>query len=64
MQNDYHDFFEKYGASVRRKNIYQAPRGPFAIKTKRRDRPVFSLPVNSALPLEFIRLCPWEMEFL
>ncbi len=64
MRTDYKEFFEKYGASVRRKNLHNPLRGIFASRSKMRDRPVFTLPSKSALPLEFIRLCPWEMEFL
>jgi predicted O-methyltransferase YrrM len=49
---DYATFFQKFGGSARTKNL-QVPNG----------RP-FELPRESGLPKEFIRLDPWEMEYL
>jgi predicted O-methyltransferase YrrM len=46
---DFKNFFELFGGSARQKNL---PRRPYAI------------PDKSGLPPEFIRLCPWEMEYL
>jgi predicted O-methyltransferase YrrM len=60
---DYVTFFNNFGASARTKNIYpdtlMAPRtGP------RDDKRRFVLPAASMIPKEFIRLCPWVMEYL
>jgi hypothetical protein len=48
---NYEQFFKRFGGSARTKNI-----GP--------NRRPFALPGQSGLPREFIRLCPWEMEYL
>ena len=52
----YTAFFQKYGGAARTKNIDASGANP----AKRR----FHLPKDSALPKEFIRLCPWEIEYL
>jgi predicted O-methyltransferase YrrM len=58
---EYHEFFERFGASVRKKNIRPAKAPPGHRKANRR---AFTLPKSSEMPEEFIRLCPWEMEYL
>jgi predicted O-methyltransferase YrrM len=60
----YEEFYAKFGGSARTKNITQllppfVPRGA----TERNLR-AFSVPEHSGLPKEFIRLDPWEMEYL
>jgi len=48
----YREFFKRFGGSARSKNLRKAGLGGDF------------LPAASGLPREFIRLCPWEMEFL
>ena len=48
----YADFFRMFGGSARTKNMRVANGRPF------------ELPTDSGLPKEFIRLDPWEMEYL
>lgn len=55
---DYRDFFERFGGSARTKHLAKPSQGFKA------EKPYFPLPEESGLPKEFIRLCPWEMEFL
>lgn len=60
---DYGEFFAKFGGSARTKNIHRdadPETGTNASVNKRK----LSLPRAAALPAEFIRLCPWEMEYL
>lgn len=60
---DYGEFFAKYGGAARTKNLHREAdpaAGTRASVNKRR----MSLPPPNALPAEFIRLCPWEMEYL
>lgn len=47
---DYKTFYEKFGGSVRTKNV--------------RFRPSFQVPVKSEIPKDIIRMCPWEVEYL
>lgn len=51
---NYHEFYAKFGGSARTKNIGPAERNLRA----------HTLPEQSGLPTEFIRLDPWEMEYL
>jgi predicted O-methyltransferase YrrM len=46
---DYKTFFDRFGGSLRRKH------------TGKRSYP---LPATSEMPQQFIRLCPWEAEYL
>ncbi len=46
----YEEFFERFGGSLRAKHVGKRPLAP--------------LPLATALPKEFIRLCPWEAEYL
>lgn len=59
---DYATFYERFGASARTKNITTL------LRRLRRGRGLnhrtWHLPARSALPREFIRLCPWEIEYL
>lgn len=55
---DYATFFEKFGGSARTKNLEGGE--PSESWNKR----AFALPEASGLPKEFIRLCPWEMEYV
>ena len=60
---DYATFFSKFGGSARTKHIL--PIGGDANEVvKKSDKRPFLLPPYSQLPKEFIRLCPWEMEYL
>ena len=61
---DYDEFFAKFGGSARTKNIQRmspphVPRGDVT-----RNLRIFSLPERSGLPPEFIRLDPWEMQYV
>ncbi len=61
---DYNEFYSKFGGSARTKNIETlqpmfVPAGDVMRNLRR-----FSLSDQSGLPKEFIRLCPWEMEYL
>jgi predicted O-methyltransferase YrrM len=51
----YSEFFQRFGGSARTKHLGSP---------QNLEKPVFHLPQESGLPKEFIRLCPWEMEFL
>jgi predicted O-methyltransferase YrrM len=56
---DYQTFFSRFGASARTKHILgmeQSGGDP--------HKRAFSLPATSEMPTEFIRLCPWEVEYL
>ena len=55
----YQDFLERYGASVRTKNMRtgNAPADPT-------NKPHHVLPAETRIPREFIRLDPWEAEYL
>jgi predicted O-methyltransferase YrrM len=59
---DYSEFFQKFGGSARAKNI--AFPGEPEFDQKRGVKRRFALPQKSGLPKDFIRLCPWEMEYL
>jgi predicted O-methyltransferase YrrM len=60
----FQEFFHRFGASARTKNVLQPFRRPLRDILRKRDRPIVSLPRKSGLPKGFIRLCPWEIEFL
>jgi predicted O-methyltransferase YrrM len=60
---DYRTFFKSFGGSVRRKNLRSPTRWPI-VRASDSHKPVVALPEASGLPAEFIRLDPWEMEFL
>jgi predicted O-methyltransferase YrrM len=75
---DYRQFFEQFGGSCRTKYLHQEGSGTIsslrrtlnfirANKSKkkyRHNKRIYSLPKASNLPVEFIRLDPWEMEYL
>lgn len=61
---DFGTFYAKFGGSARTKNISillppHVPRGDVA-----RNKRTWSVPDQSGLPKQYIRLCPWEMEYL
>lgn len=60
----YQEFFRRFGGAARTKNVLRPFQRPFRDILSKHDRPLFSLPRESGLPNGFIRLCPWEMEFL
>jgi predicted O-methyltransferase YrrM len=73
----YIEFYEKYGGSARTKNLEQnslknlikaALRSKEKAVSKEKKQPIpkreFRIPSQTKLPLEFIKLCPWEMEYL
>jgi predicted O-methyltransferase YrrM len=55
----YETFFQKFGGSARTKNIAGAEAA-----SESPPKRSYGIPATSALPKEFIRLCPWEMEYL
>jgi predicted O-methyltransferase YrrM len=61
---DYRTFFKNFGGSARTKNVRSPTWWPFGPGARNRDKPIVQVPHVSGLPKEFIRLCPWEMEFL
>jgi predicted O-methyltransferase YrrM len=61
---EYHEFYAKFGGSARTKNIAQAPPSDVPAGAPARNLRSFSLIEHSGLPKEFIRLDPWEMEYL
>lgn len=61
---EYREFFQRFGGSARSKHIRSALLLPVGKNTWKGYKPAFNLPKESGLPKEFIRLCPWEMEFL
>jgi predicted O-methyltransferase YrrM len=60
---DFDTFFAKFGGSARTKNILPDV-SQLAADDLRRNKRRFTLPQQSGLPAEFIRLCPWELEYL
>jgi predicted O-methyltransferase YrrM len=61
---DYKSFFEKFGGSARTRNIATLLPPYVARGEVKRNLRLYSLPEQSGLPKEYIRLCPWEMEYL
>jgi predicted O-methyltransferase YrrM len=71
---DYREFFELFGASCRRKHVSPgfprslaaSMRGALSGKSAKgtRVRRPYPLPSSSGLPRDFIRLDPWEMDYL
>jgi hypothetical protein len=60
---DYSTFYKKFGGSARSRNIaklFSTDRTGATFRNKRK----WSMPRRSGLPKEFIRLCPWESEYL
>jgi predicted O-methyltransferase YrrM len=60
---DYATFFSRFGGSARSKHVLPVDAGVDEWASKRDKRP-FRLPAASEMPKEFIRLCPWEVEYL
>jgi predicted O-methyltransferase YrrM len=56
---DYATFFARFGASARTKHVLGSEKSGGDP-----DKRAFTLPSKSEMPLEFIRLCPWEVEYL
>ena len=54
------EFYRRFGGSARTKHI-RSPRDGSAGDPQ---KPIVALPETSGLPKEFVRLCPWEIEFL
>jgi predicted O-methyltransferase YrrM len=60
---DYSQFFENFGGAARSKNIHR-PQEALQAVGPRANKRRFAIPETALLPKEFIRLCPWEMEYL
>lgn len=54
---NFRQFFSRFGGSVRTKHVSRW--WPFSWK-----RTLYSLPYRSGIPKGYIRLCPWEAEFV
>jgi predicted O-methyltransferase YrrM len=73
-RNSYQEFFLRFGASCRRKHLYpgRVPSWVLDIGRRLAGKPrkpqvalrTYALPLRSALPQKFIRLDPWEMDYL
>lgn len=74
MDTSYQDFFKRYGGSYRTRHIVREEDGLrgrvktlrdvlFGIPARRNRRPYY-LPPPTGLPPEFIRMDPWELEYL
>lgn len=76
---DYQEFFSKFGGSLRTKNLvpttnsifdfknvvrYLLKRWPYSDEVHTGNKRPYNIPSDSALPKEYIRLCPWEAEYL
>ena len=59
----YKEFFRRYGASYRTKNV-KPQHGWLKWLIRRRTYRKAHLPALSELPTDFIRLCPWEGAYL
>ena len=55
---EYATFFARFGGAARTKNVADPAR------PRRVGKRPFVVPAESELPPHFIRLCPWEMEYL
>lgn len=77
--NKYADFFAQFGGSLRRKNLvpsnynifspknvarYFLGRWPHSNEVRVGNKRVYNIPQVSKLPKEYIRLCPWEAQYL
>lgn len=60
---DYAEFFKRFGGSCRTKNLFRPAKEP-GKPNPRANKRHFPLPPVEDLPAEFIRLCPWEMEYV
>lgn len=66
----YSEFYRRFAASYRTKNLSWDSRPPLAAlrkllkARKRKNQRHWKLPWTSELPKEFIRLCPWEGEYM
>jgi predicted O-methyltransferase YrrM len=72
----FHEFYQKFGSAFRTKHLYPVPTGTlarlgwlarFVLAAGTHRRPgkrVYSIPQGTALPPEYIRLDPWEGEYL
>jgi len=60
---DYQTFFTRFAGSARTKHLQQPP-GERGSAEQKRGKRRFAIPQDSELPKKFIRLCPWEMEYL
>jgi predicted O-methyltransferase YrrM len=58
--SDYSRFYRHFGGAARSKHTV----APDDRTTRRDNKRPYLLPETCDLPREFIRLCPWEMEFL
>jgi len=60
---DYSEFYKRFGGSLRTKNVFPLGGTPEEVRRKA-DKRLFLLTEKSELPKEFIRLCPWEAEYM
>lgn len=77
--NKYDEFFQKFGGSLRTKNLmpfhpaifgvkniirYFLGRWPYSEEVRVGNKRAYNIPEFSQLPKEYIRLCPWEAQYL
>ena len=77
--SNYNDFFAKFGGSLRTKKLVPTNPEIFSIKNMARfflarwpysedvrngNKRRYNIPMTSHLPKEYIRLCPWEAQYL
>jgi predicted O-methyltransferase YrrM len=61
----YEEFFARFGGALRTKNLARHTLlRMVGFGGAKGDLPSFDLPRTAALPRDFIRLCPWEAEYL
>jgi len=73
------DFFAQFGGSLRTKNLvpastrffelkniarYLLARWPYSAEVRNGNKRRYNVPEVSQLPKEYIRLCPWEAQYL
>lgn len=77
--NKFGEFFTQFGGSLRTKNLvlastrifglkniarYFLGRWPYSEEVRNGNKRRYNVPTESQLPKEYIRLCPWEAQYL
>jgi len=77
--NKFGEFFAQFGGSLRTKNLvpantrifglkniarYFLGRWPYSEEVRNGNKRCYNVPTLSKLPREYIRLCPWEAQYL
>lgn len=66
MKVDFTEFWRRFGGSSRRKHLHGIIPGSAELKHREdhENKRRFVLPATSELPVDFIRMEPWEIEYL